>query len=131
LRTKALAFLIVGTTVATPALHYAQQVARADGVIGGVVVDGTTGEPVTGASVRMVMLNPDPVATATEYLARRFDRNLARVTDPTRTTDLKGRFEFTGLVAGSYWGVISAPGFISSEIGDQKAQFDPGVAGRL
>ncbi len=124
-------FLMAMSGVAVATTQGTQGSSRTDGVIAGRVVDGTTGHPVAGATVRLGTVNMDVVAAATERLARRLDRTIRPPTLPTRTTDLDGRFEFAGLPAGRYWGVVAADGFTSNDLGDRKVQFDAGVGAPL
>lgn len=79
----------------------APQQARA--AVSGVVADGTTGQPIAGATVEL----------------RRAQISVAAVSTPMRvTTDSKGRFVFMGVEPGEgYTMAARAPGYIEATLG--------------
>ena len=77
------------------------------GVIVGQVVDGTTGDPIANALVRLTMPRVAPEQPGTPR-----DRVM---------TDDEGRFFFTDLPAGEYWLGASREGYVAGEYGQRRA----------
>ena len=97
----AMAVIALGVSFG-PALPFAQTQTqdlgagpRGDGVIAGQVIDGSTGQPVAGATVTLSHQPPVSVAPLGSAEARAL-----RMPTAGKTADDDGRFQFDGLPAG-------------------------------
>jgi len=91
------------------------------GVIAGRIVDGTTGDAVTGAAVRLRFI---PAAEMKELLAGRPGSVGAQTILGPVATDRDGLFRFEGLAPGRYYGSVTMDGFLIGTVGDLRNRPD-------
>ncbi len=118
---RRVAMLGLGIVLSSAGPPATAQRAGPQGVIAGQVVDGATGQPLGGATVGLLRIQPP--LTSAERLAALRDPAKRRL-PVSQQADDRGFFEFSGLAPGPYSGFVERPGYLTEQLGDSKDRPD-------